>query len=393
MLDWRDAQALVDGLCAVGLGASALAILGRPSPLRSRLAFAFAGLCLFFAFRAASAASGWPGLGLATLVIACALPLAALLLAEGVLRRHAPRPLKLLTAGGAIAATAAILATGGARPTSDWILGLYVVASLLGVTLLLLGRQRAGLSGQENARAAALTLAGALVTLAAATDFLPSAPVGLSGIGAAAVAFVFTANPTSARDARGALGELALLAGLAILATPALAPALGLGGPAPLARLAAVLTALLLAGDALTGLARRGAVPDSRSLARALGGADLGSLDSFLEALADQPLLAGLRIAEGSQLADYDAAGLGPALMARPVWTPALAAAGAAQTRALEELADLMARAEATHALLVSATPLRIALLTLPEGGPAVRQEADLALFGRLAGIAAGGHR
>jgi hypothetical protein len=52
-------------------------------------------------------------------------------------------------------------------------------------------------------------------------------------------------------------------------------------------------------------------------------------------------------------------------------------------------LSDLMVRSEASHAGLISRNPLRIALLTLPEIGEADGAVTDLALFCKLAAIAA----
>ena len=49
---------------------------------------------------------------------------------------------------------------------------------------------------------------------------------------------------------------------------------------------------------------------------------------------------------------------------------------------------DLMTRNEATHAVMISREPLLIALLTLP-GGQLELVETNLALFGKLAALAA----
>jgi hypothetical protein len=87
-------------------------------------------------------------------------------------------------------------------------------------------------------------------------------------------------------------------------------------------------------------------------------------------------------------LAEYEAPGLAAAMAGRAVWTRA-ALAGAAPARAHDELADLLDRAEATHALMVSSAPLRIALLTLPGVGPNDDAETNLALFRKLAAVAA----
>ena len=389
MLDRAAAQVLVDGLSAVALGAWTPA-LARPSdvsPVQARLRFAFGSLCLFYAARAAAEAQGWMGLRTVTLLIGCVLPVAALLLAEGVLRRHAPAPLKLgVTLGGCVT-TVALLVGGGRPPVSSWGLGGYVILSLLGVAALILARDRALLSQQENAGATALASSGALLIALSVSDFLPGAFLGLSGVGAAVLAFILAAGAGS--DARRTWGEVLVMVAACLITAAALAAPLHLISAAEALRLAATLLALLLAVGASAGAIRRRRPATIPALTDALTHADTSSLDRFLGALADQPLLAGLRIGEADLLADYDVPALG-AMMAeeRPVWTPTgLAEPHHAAMRAHEELADLMAKTQATHAMMVARSPLRIALLTLPDIGPASDATAQLALFGKLAAL------
>jgi hypothetical protein len=391
MLTRAAAQALVDGFSAVALTASVfvLARRGASSPLRRRLAFAFGGGVLFFGVRAAAEALDSPALELVTLVVVSTLPVAALVLAEGVLRRHAPRALKIAVTLGAVVVAIGLLATRGRQPVSSWGLGGYVILSLAGATVLLLARDRAALSGQENAGVDGLIASGVLLTALSLTDFLQRAPVGLSGIGAAAVAFVLGANPTSVGERRRVLVDFAVVTLTATFATLVLAGPLGLTTLQDQVRLGGVLLALLLAASAIIAARHRGLRAGSESLGAALAAADVSSLDAFLGGVSDQPLLAGLRIAQGSLLAEYDAAGLATAMAARAVWTrPALVDA-AIPDRARDELSDLLESTEATHALLVSATPLRIVLLTLPGVGPSDDAETSLGLLRKLAAIAA----
>ena len=85
----------------------------------------------------------------------------------------------------------------------------------------------------------------------------------------------------------------------------------------------------------------------------------------------------------------FCAASLAAALASHPVWTPSTLAARDLAERCRDELADLMTRQDATHAVILSTTPLRIGLLTLLDGGASEIVEAQLALFGKLALIAA----
>jgi hypothetical protein len=389
MLDRLAAREMIDALAAVALGASALVALkkGPASPLRGRLAFVFGAQCLFYASRALAVVV--PGAFLLALYVVCVLPLAGLLLAEGVLRRHAPRALKALVTAGALVTASILTLAGSLALQAGWILGAYVVVSLSLVTLLLLCRDRASLSRQENASVDALMAAGAVVTLSSVTDFMASAPVNLSGVGAASVAFVLAASPTSARDVGRVLRDVAVLAAVAAAAGWAFALKLDLNGLPAFVRLWAVLLSLLFAAIAVLTARRRRLDRGTRAFDVALAEADLASLDRFLESLTDQPLLADLRMADPVQLTDYDQPGLAAALASRPVWSATTLAEAAMADRSRDELADLMARTETTHAVMIASTPLTIALVTLPASGAVEAMEAHLALFGRLAAVAA----
>ncbi len=396
MLGRAELQGVTDGFAAVALAAFVFAILLRRqrSPLDPRLAFAFGGLCLFFLSRAARAASHAPAFEVAPLLLACGLPLAALLLVEGLLRRHAPRALKLaVVAGGAVLACA--LASSGDRVlVSHWGLGGFVVLSLLALTALAATRDRESLSRQENASVDGLILAGLALAALAVTDFAPMAPLGMTGAGAATLAFVAWAAPASPRAVRAVIGQVLAMVALAG-AYGACVAASGHLGLATGARLGITALTLLLAAAGVLRALRQREGGEGAAFRRALAAADLSSLSAFLDAVADQPMLHGLRLAQGPALDDYDGEGLGTALdaalAARPVWTSAALSqpASSMPRQAQEELGDLLARTESTHAALISRRPLRIALLTLPGVGDADAADVDLALFRKLAAAAA----
>lgn len=394
-LTYAAAQGLIDGLAAIALGARVLtaARRGPASPLHARLIVTFCGMCVFFACRALAHLSGDPALTLAARLVACLLPTMGLVLVEGAMRRHAPTALKVgITLGGSALAVA-LLAFG-----IDWawwslLMGSYLTLSLLAGTILLLTRNRTALSHQENASIDALMIATAGLMLLALTDFLDEAPLDMSALGATLLVFFAVANPHSARGVRRALAELLLVAAIAGVFAAGLAYGLALVQPADLLRLG---VASLVFGIALSTVLAgfRGRPGQGRQALRAaLAGSDTSSLTAFLGHLKDQPLLRGLRLAEADLLAEYDPALLGTSLSARPVWTRQDLADPALQgpTGGCDELNDLMARTEASHAALISRDPLRIALLTLPDMGVADGGETDFALFCKLAAVAAKG--
>ena len=397
MLTRPAAQELLDGLSALSLGASAFVVarFGLASALRSRLGFVFVSLCLFFAVRAGTDGLGSQVLGIIDQMIACVLPLAALLLVEGALRRHAPKALKAFVVFGGLAIANVLLVPATHVMATRIVLGTYVIGTLVAVTVLLVVRDRSSLSRQENAGLDALAVPGVLLTLLSISDFTPSLPVGLSDVGCAMLAFVLAANPSSRREARGVLGQLLIIASVVVIGEPAFAYTFAMTAPPEQVRLGAILLALLLATAAVLRVrdAREGGT--TQSFARALALADTRNVDAFLDSLDDQPLMAGLRLAGDAQLGEYDRDGLATALAVRAVWTRAVLrdATVPVATRPREELADLMTRTDATHAVMISRDPLRIALFTLPGGGVADFAETDLALFGKLAAVAATEYR
>ncbi len=385
MLTRIAAQALVDGFAALTLAATAIA----PPPasarqaLRPRLAFALVVLCLFYGLRTAFLIVGVDRIDTVVLVCASVLPLAALLLVEGMLRRHAPGLLKIfVVAGGVVVAGFALF--GREEPISLWVFGIYEVGALSTLAGLLLLRHRSSLSQQENAELDALLGAGALLAAVSVTDFLANAPVGMSGLGVAVIAVLARGAPATARDARRAFALPAILALLGAGAAAILAPSLGLTETVAIERMAAVFTALLLAAAAVQQSLTAGDAAATTVFAAALARADATDLERLLGALANQPLLAGLRIMQGPQLCDYGADALSVALHDGP------ARRGARgrdhdSPRGREQIEDLMARTDSTHALMLSRAPLRIGLLTLAPGQGGEQTEAHLALFQRLA--------
>jgi hypothetical protein len=394
-LTYAAAQGLTDGLAALALGARVLtaARRGPPSPLHARLIVTFSGMCVFFACRAVAHLSGDPNLTLAARLVACLLLPMGLILVEGAMRRHAPVVLKVGVTLGASALALALLAFG-----VDWawwsiLMGSYVTLSLLAGTILLLTRDRASLSHQENASIDALMMATAGLMLLGLTDFLDESPLGMSGLGAALLVFFVLANPHSNHGIRRALVELLFVTAIAGVFTAGLAYGLALAQPADLLRLG---VASLVFGIALTTVlagVRGQPGQGTQALRAALAASDTSSLTAFLDHLKGQPLLRGLRLAEAGLLADYDPELLGASLGARPVWTRRDLGDPTSQnpTGGYDELNDLLARTEASHAALISRDPLRIALLTLPDMGVADGGEIDFALFCKLAAVAAKG--
>ena len=201
-----------------------------------------------------------------------------------------------------------------------------------------------------------LITAGALLTALSVSDFLVRAPVGLSGIGAAAVAFYSRQSDSRRRAAArahrlrghdpdrdrrgGGPGRAARTDHRAGSGAPrrraARAPSRGQRHP----RRAPSRTS---PGRGEPG---RGAGGGGRLQPRRLPGRGL------------RPAAAGRPAHRAWAVAlRYDAPALAAAMAERAVWTPGALAAAPLPDRARDELADLLETTEATHALMVSAAP------------------------------------
>ena len=387
MITAAGAQAFVDAFAAVALACSVAAggPTKDPHPGRARLTFALSGLCLFYGLRAASEASGAPVLRLFSLLAVCPLPIAALALAEGMLRRHAPKALKLAVVGAGLASAAVVLAADGRRLARVWFLGAYAIGSLAAIAVVILRRDRTELSRQENAALVSSLSVSLLLIPVVLTDFLPGMPLGLSGLGAATAAIVLRSSTYTGRDARNAYAVPATACLLAIIAAVVLSNQLGAQRLVDAVRLAAMLTALLLAAGAILRSVDRGGARSARGLLKTLARADVSDGERFLGDLAAEPCVAGLSIVEGRALADYDADRLVAALGRGPV---TVRPGSVERARDEQDLIDLLRRAQATHALMLSRRPLRIGLLTLSAGSSKDDLQLALSLVQKLAVLA-----
>ncbi|KRA68417.1 hypothetical protein ASD89_16365 [Caulobacter sp. Root656] len=386
------AQVCLDGLAAVGLAAYALAARREAGPLIPRLILLFGLMAAFYAGRALHAVTGLDGLKVAAFAAVAMAPTAALLLAEGVLRRHAPRLLKLAVMGASLVALGFALLT--ARDMAfDARIGLAgpIVLSLMAILALLGTRDRDQLSASENRVVAALALCLAAALPLILTDFtaLMTAWIGLSPIAALLIVLVTLSSANG--DPRGTAVEIGLLLAVAAGVALGLAQALALSGLAHLARLFAVVLAGQIVASLLVRLHAQGTADRRGGLRRRLVRADAGSVDHFLADLAEEPLLKDMTVLEAGQLADHDAQALAAVLARRPVWSLERLKAGeaAASLSEAEPLIDLLERHGATHAGLLSLGPARVALARLPGLARGVEAEIDLALAFRMARLVA----
>ncbi|HSJ79534.1 MAG TPA: hypothetical protein VK913_12435 [Erythrobacter sp.] len=366
-------------LTAIGLLAALVARAGVAAAARSggvagHLRRLLTLIAVLLGLRLAQVAWPSPVIVACTMVVAAWLPLATLRLAEELVRRHAPRWLKLTALSGAIgfsvlSVTFGLVWTGPAVIT----LALFQ-AVVMAAVLLHLVSQRTAVSLAERRAVDMLALAFAIALPLLASDFerlFPDLPV--RGGPFAALVFVLACSRLAGEASR----PLRLLGDLAIAASAGGIVALGawlVGASAP-ATLA--LTATATAAAALALLAERFADPASR---------DEGLLPRIASAAPDEAaiLAAHPLLASGIPVTAAALADLPDDVIAALAEIPVVGLAEPSGNATLDGAArELLGRYGASHLLRLSASPPRFLAVS---GGAlnAGRLTGELTIIARL---------
>lgn len=389
-----ETQALLDGFAAAGLAAYVAALILRRAggPLTPRLVFLFGLMALFYGVRCLAVRTGLPIFEGATFALISLAPLAALLLAEGLIRRHAPRPLKIAVL------LASVLGLGFALFTTSHVafgsraaLAVIIVASLVAILILLWARDRRSLSRAENGAVRRLAVGLAVVIPLIATDFsdLVASPIGFSPIAALVIVVLALSNGVS--DARDVWIDAAVIAATTLALTCGLIEQLDVTAVDDRVRLFALVGAALITMTLIVRIQPFGAAARRTSLRQRMASADTHSLNAFLGALTGEPMLKDLTVLTEPDLADYHPDAMARTLDRQPLWSAAALEAGDGPIGDAERepLLDLLARADATHVGLLSLEPIRIGLVRLPDLLRNTEAEIDLSLAFRMARLTA----
>lgn len=379
---------LVDGFGAIGALAVALVLWRRErrSTVQNVLLLVFGLSGLFYACRALVRATGFELFGALTLLMACALPLGALLLAETLLRRHAPLWIKITIGGGTLLGIfAALLAGSGIEKAFS--LAIYVPCALLLVLGLIVFRRRDSLSPMENTTLNAYGRALLATGLLALTDFGIVSPFGLSALGMLGLAYAAAAGANAPKDWLDTIKELSLAFGTALLLAGAI---LLLNRPENKLDAASVLVvtiAALLTLSVLLRLRSGGNDQQRRLFDQTLTDAHTDTLSGFIGDASRVAPLQGLVLVQGADLKNYDINLLPQAFEGRAVIHLSSLWGAHPMADAREQLRDLLLRHNSTHAILIGDHPLQIGLVAL--GGTAMldEDERDLALFQKMAAL------
>jgi hypothetical protein len=383
-------ELLADGVVTLA-GAAGLALFGRHlrhetarGPAHGPFRFAIAVLLTVLVTRLGFWITGWPLLDLVTFLAAALLPLAALLIVEALLRRHAPLPLKAGTVAGALALWAAALLPSVPRDLAVAALAAFQVSGFAALGLMVLRRDRASLSEAENAMVDRLALSFLLILPLALTDFRLGpldAPVRMSGIAILFLCWLAVGlrqhgagRPREILVALAALGAAMLAAGLAVAAIAGL-------DARTTVQVVAVFAAVILLAQVHLGLRQVRRDAGSSGLLHYLATAPAGDPEVFLEGLRRVGPTARTALLSGPALGDFDAR-FAALFDADPLLSKA---APRGESAAAEQADWFFARFDATHAIRVGRAPLKLLAVNLPAMAQTPELEDELRLVARLA--------
>ena len=210
------ADSIVNLCGAIGLGVAMVTLYRRDprSPLTRRLLVALGIIALLFLVRGVAWWSGSGVLDNLSMIPAALIPLGALIVTEGILRRHAPRPAKIviLTGGIVLGLAGAVGSERFAAPFAV-LLALFQLGGFAICAWLLASRDRTTLMASENRSIGRLAVGAILVIPFIVTDFrvlMPDIPVRLGALGALLVVTAILIAERGAETQRQALLMTAL---------------------------------------------------------------------------------------------------------------------------------------------------------------------------------------
>lgn len=359
-------------------------------PLTRRFLFGIRVTMLLFAGRALIVLTGGAGFRFLVLIAAALLPLAVVLLTEGLLRRHAPREVKLFAALGAV--LFGVLAFVPAPLVDPWrlhgLLG-FQLAGFGAAGWLVLNRDRDSLSASENLMVVRLGLSLILLIPLIGADFLMvliGLPVQLSALGVLVLCWLAIGLGRQQAGHSGPVWALVIVMGASLAVGLFLAVLVPLGTGGAVIATAIVMAAFLLVAivndaNALQSEAR------SRRLLRHMAYGEAGDAMTFLRGLQSHPLVEGAVVIEAAQLADLDTGVLDRIFVADPVLRKS--APPELGTAAAEHVAHLFARFAATHILQVTDRPRLLVALAMPSLTTTPAAELELRAVQRMAALIA----
>ena len=385
------ADSIVNLCGAIGLSVAMMTFYWRDprGPLTRRLLLALGVIALLFLIRGAAWATGSDLLDSLGEIPAALIPLGALILTEGILRRHAPRAVKLVALIGSI-----VLGLGGMLGLERFAmvyaiaLSAFQLAGIATCAWLLAMRDRTGLMASENRSISRLAVGALVVIPFILTDFrtfFPDIPVRLGALGALLTVTVMLIAGGGAETRRHGLSLMALrLISSALLGIAAAFIAPDVDG-AQVIRFGAVAVAGVLTIGLMTDALRALFEAQEPGVLNSVAASPARTRNELIAELARHPIFDGARRFREAELAHYDPSLLRDLLSNRRVLRRSDAPWGLSLTDpAVERLLSLMTAGSATHVIVLSGDPLDLIVLAVPVTSADPATETALALVRRL---------
>jgi hypothetical protein len=385
------ADSIVNLCGAIGVAVAMMTFYRRDpkSPLTRRLLLALGIIATLFLMRGVAWWSGSVFLDRLADVPAALIPVGALVVTEGILRRHAPRAMKMAALIGGL-----VLGLGGAlgleRFTAPYAiaLALFQLSGFAVCVWLLAARDRAALMASENRSIVRLAVGALVVIPFILTDFrtlFPEIPVRLGALGALLAVTVMLIAGGGAETRRHGLAMTALRlisSGLLGVAAAFIAPDVD---AAQIIRFCAVAVAGVLTIGLMTDALRALLESQEPGVLNSVAASPAGTRDQLMAELARHPIFESARRLREGELAAYDPPLLRDFLSSRRVLRRPDAPWGLHVTDpAVERMVSLMNASSATHVIVLAYDPLDLIVLAVPVTSADPATETALALVRRL---------
>jgi len=392
------ASAIVNICAVIGLGVAMLALYRRDarSPLTVRFVIALGVVALLFLIRSAAWLTGSSLLDDLSVIPAAAIPFGALIVTEGMLRRHAPRAIKLVVIIGAV-----VLGLGGALGLGHFempyaiALALFQLGGFAACAALLAMRDRASLMASENRGIERMTIGAIIVLPFIVTDFaalMPDMPVRLGALGALLVvtAVLIAGSSAEARWHGVLLTMLRLGSSVSLgLAAAFVAPD---ADAAQIVRFCAVAVAGVLTIGLMTDTLRAYLESRTPGMLSSVAISSATTRDQLIAELLRHPLFESARRLREDDLAAYDPPLLRNRLATHRVLRRSDAPWGHPPADpAVERLVSLLAAGNATHLVVLASDPVDILVLAVPVISADPATETAIALVQRILIMAGAG--
>ena len=361
-------------------------------PLNRRFLFGLRVMMMLFAGRAMLILTDFTGFRVFVLLGAALIPLAVLLLTEGLLRRHAPPWAKTwVTIGVLLFGFLSFWPSEGVDPMRLVGLLLFQFSGFVIGGFLVLTRNRDSLSAAENKTVERLALSLVLLIPLAAADFLMDymrLQVQMSPLGVLFLCWLAVSLGRVQAQHRAPLVSFVAIVLATGLSGFVVAQMVGMEKDHVILTLSVILAAVLVAVLFIEARNLR-TEEETQTLLRHI--ADDRSRDTFgfMRGLQTHPLVEGAVIIDAAKLADFDRSVLKHIFRVRPVLRrvdPPFS--DGVEGDHISHLFDLF---DASHILLVKEADLTLVALSMPALARSSRMELELAAVQRMASLMAAG--